>query len=164
MATTVEKSIQINADVDTVFNTITTEEFLKAKYEKLGARNFKLVEHSSDGGGARVKYEREAPAEAPAALKKFVGDWTGVKSDDTWTGSVGGERNCKMAMELEAPVKMSATTKLTPNGDSTTLAVSTSVSCGIPLVGKKLEAFAAQNVESEMQEDLDFTKQFVEKG
>lgn len=162
MATTVEYSVTINKDVDTVFNMIVSEDFLKTKLEALGARNVEILEASSDGGGANLKYNRQVPADAPSALKKFVKEWSDLKAVDTWTGSAGGDRSCNMEIDIDAPVDMSGTVKLTANGDSTTMTSSMTVKCGIPLVGKKLEQFAATNVEKETQDDLNYTKEKAE--
>lgn len=162
MATSLKLSIDINSDIDTVFEALCSEEFINKKLEELGARSIRVVSSGNDGDSAELVYTREEPAEAPSALKKFISEWNEATNRDRWSGVAGESYDCTYQVELKGPVKISGTHTLEVIGSGTRSTITMDISSGIPLVGKKLEKFVAGQSEEKLQKDLDFQKQYLE--
>lgn len=162
MAQTLEVTVDINKDVDTVFSTLCSEEYIKAKMESIGARDINIKQAGAEGTEATLIYAREEKAEAPSALKKFVKEWNHVESTDRWTGAAGGEYRCEYTVDMSGPVDIGGVHTLTPNGNGTTSTIVTTIKCGIPLVGKKLESFVAGLAEKSLADDVAFQKKYIE--
>ncbi len=162
MAQTLEVSIDIAKDVDTVFSTLTSADYIKAKMEAIGARNINVQQAGADGTSATLIYSREERAEAPSALKKFVKEWNAITSTDKWNGAAGGEYRCEYEVDMSGPVSIGGIHTLVPNGSGTTSKIVTTIKCGIPLVGKKLEEFVAGLAKVSLQEDVEFQKKHIE--
>ncbi len=162
MAKTLEVSVDINKDVDTVFNTLCSEEYIKAKMDSIGARETNVKQAGANGTEATLIYARKEKAEAPSALKKFVKEWNDVESTDQWTGAAGGEYTCHYKVDMSGPVDISGVHTLVPNGAGTTSTIKTTIKCGIPLVGKKLEEFVAGLAQASLDDDVAFQKKFIE--
>lgn len=162
MATNLEVSVDIAKDVDTVFNALCSADYIKAKMEHMGARNVDIRSSGANGTEATLVYARQEPAEVPSALKKFVKEWNDITSTDKWTGAAGGEYRCEYEVDMSGPVSIGGIHTLVPNGDGTTSKIVTTIKCGIPLVGKKLEEFVAGMARKSLDEDAAFQKSFIE--
>ncbi len=162
MAQTLEVSVNLDKDIDTVFNTLCSEEYIKAKMESIGARNVNIKQAGANGSEATLIYARQEKAEAPSALKKFVKEWNDVESTDRWTGAAGGEYTCNYKVDMSGPVDIGGVHTLVPNGSGTTSTIRTTIKCGIPLVGRKLEEFVAGLAKASLDDDVAFQKKFID--
>lgn len=151
------------ASVDKVFRSFGTEADVIAKHESLGARNVEFDYCYLKEASLDLKVHREVPAEAPAMLKKFMAEWNEVYQTENWTGTPGERYQGDFEVHLKGvPVKILGRCVLTQDGDHTVNQVSVKIDCGIPLVGKKLEAFVAESCEASMEKEYQFIKGLVE--
>lgn len=164
MATSLKVSIDIDRDVDSVFETLCDENYIKEKLESIGARNISVQQSGADGGSATLVYSREEPADVPSALKKFMAEWNSLTNTDRWSGQAGGPYNCKYEVDMSGPISVGGSHSLEDNGSGgTTSTITMDVSCSIPLVGRKLEQFVAGLAKNGLDNDVSFQKEFNER-
>lgn len=162
MATSLKVSVDINKDVDSVFETICNSDYISSKLETNGARNVNIQSSGANGTSANLVYSREEPADVPSALKKFISEWNKLTNRDNWTGTAGASYDGQYEVDMGGPIKVGGTHTLEANGDGTTSTIHMDISCSIPLVGKKLEKFVASMSEGALQADVDYQKQYCE--
>lgn len=149
--------------VESVYPFFTDPTQLKARYEKAGSRNVQILESVVRGGEHLVRTQREIPAEVPGVLKKFFGAWNRVVQTDHWRGSAGSERTCDFEIEVAgAPVQIHGSMRLRPEGQGCVNEVRMAVSCGIPLVGKKIVELTAASSRKGMAADYAYISRAIE--
>jgi hypothetical protein len=149
-------------DIDTVFRVFHDPEFIKAKYEGVGARNIELLECSESGGTYTIEVKREVPADVPGILKKFLGAWNKVKQTEEWQGKTGDVRTCQLGIDIMGvPVSVSGTMTLRLEGNGCVNDVRINVTCRIPLIGGKLAAFVANDTKKSMDAEYQFIKDYL---
>jgi hypothetical protein len=107
------------------------------------------VSIDQSGGGATIRTNRELPtADFPDFLKKFVGDTVHVVRVDTWgPAAADGARDGTITVEIKgAPVRLSGTITLRPDGAGTVEDVQGELKAGVPLVGGKIEKAVAPSI------------------
>ncbi|UZE96402.1 DUF2505 domain-containing protein [Alkalimarinus alittae] len=146
-------------DVDTLFKHFSDAEQVKIKHEALGARAINPVKFEATDSTLEVVLEREVPADVPRAMKKFLSDWNQVKQIESWTGTPGEGYRCDISIEIQGvPVSITGTLELKPEGTGCTNTVCLDISCGIPLVGKKLAELVASQSKTSMKEEYEYIK------
>lgn len=144
-------------DVETVFALFVDAEAMKAKQEATGARNVK-IRVSGEGDRREVFIEREVPADVPRVLKKFLGAWNKVVQKERWVKE-GESWRGEFSIDVSgAPLKISCTTLLRPEGEGSVAEIVVRINSGIPIVGRKLEAIAADSTRTSMVEEYRFLK------
>jgi hypothetical protein len=156
---------QYARDVDTVFGLFHNPDFMKVKYEGIGARNVGVLECAGSEGRYTVKVKREVPADVPSLLKTFLNPWNTIVQSETWEGKAGGPYRCKLAVEIAGvPVSMSGDMELRAQDDGCVNDVRLEVKCGIPLIGGKLADFVGGDAEKATQAEYEFIRAHLAKG
>lgn len=146
-------------DVDTVFGLFHDPDFMKVKYEGIGARNVEVLECAGSEGRYTVKVKREVPADVPSLLKKFLNPWNTIVQSETWEGKAGGPYRCKLAVEIAGvPVGMGGEMELRSQDGGCVNDVRLEVKCGIPLIGGKLADFVGGDAEKATQAEYEFIR------
>ncbi|MEM9056883.1 MAG: DUF2505 domain-containing protein, partial [Pseudomonadota bacterium] len=104
------------------------------------------------------------PANAPAALKSFIGEWSMLRQEESWQGDEGDEYYNEL--EISSPsVPVSITGVMTLSGDEESCVndIEISVKCSIPLVGGKLEKFVAGDVATNLDAEFDFITEYLDR-
>lgn len=154
---------QYARDVDTVFGLFHDPDFMKVKYEGIGARNIEVLECAGSGGRYTVKVKREVPADVPSLLKKFLNPWNTIVQSETWEGKPGGPYRCKLAIEIAGvPVSMNGDMELRTQDGGCVNDVHLEVKCGIPLIGSKLADFVGGDAERATQAEYEFIRAHLE--
>lgn len=152
---------QYAKDVDTVFGLFHDPDFMKAKYEGIGARNVEVLECA---GRHAVKVRREVPADVPSLLKKFLNPWNTVVQSESWDGKAGGPYRCTFEIDVGGvPVGMKGAMELRAEGGGCVNDVQLEVKCGIPLVGGKLADFVGGDAEKAIQAEYEFIRAHLAK-
>ena len=150
---------QYAKDVDTVFGLFHDPDFMKVKYEGIGARNVEVLECAGSEGRYTVKVKREVPADVPSLLKKFLNPWNTIVQSETWEGKAGGPYRCKLAVEIAGvPVGMGGEMELRSQDGGCVNDVRLEVKCGIPLIGGKLADFVGGDAEKATQAEYEFIR------
>ena len=125
--------------------------------EAVGARKIK-VEIEKGDKETTVEITRDMPAEVPMMLKKFVHPWNRMTQVEIWKGDKGGPYTCEVKVEfVGAPIAIEGTMSLKGNkSDGCTAKTNSKVSCGIPLVGRKLAKFVGEASEEALGEEFTY--------
>ena len=155
---------QYAKDVDTVFGLFHDPDFMKAKYEGIGARNVEVLECAGGDGRHAVKVRREVPADVPSLLKKFLNPWNTVVQSESRDGKAGGPYRCTFEIDVGGvPVGMKGAMELRAEGGGCVNDVQMEVKCGIPLVGGKLADFVGGDAEKAIQAEYQFIRAHLAK-
>jgi hypothetical protein len=107
------------------------------------------VSIDQSAGGATIRTSRELPTEDfPDFLRKFVGDTVHVVRVDSWgAAAADGSRDGTITVEIKgAPVRLSGTITLRPDGAETVEDVQGDLKAAVPLVGGKIEKAVAPSI------------------
>lgn len=151
-----------DASVEAVFTCFGTAEKIIAKTEELGARNIDIRKCELTDSTLEIDIQKQVPTDAPSMMKKFLSEWNDTHQTESWTGTPGEHYHGKFSIELHGvPVTISGTCDLKPYDGGAINEVAVNIECGIPLVGKKLEKFIAENIEKSMEQEYQAIKKVV---
>lgn len=151
----VTASIPYPADPEAVFAMLTDKAFLTQVCEATGAVRHE-VSVTRDGDGASVTTRRELPTDQiPDFVKRFVGQTLTVVRVDHWQPAApDGSRQGSIVVEIVgAPVRLSGTLTLRPDGTGTLEDVDGELKASVPLVGGKVEKAAEPAIRSGLRKE-----------
>lgn len=140
----VSAQITYPAPADAVFAMLTDREFLAEVCRATGALRH-TVDLDDTGGDVTVTTRRDLPTdEVPDFVKRFVGETLTVVRVDRWQAPASdGSRQGTLSVEISgAPVRMTGTLALRPQGASAVQDVDGDLKASVPLVGGKIEKAA----------------------
>lgn len=163
MATNVEAVHEYDHPVETVYEAFTDPAFYLAKFSGVGARNVEIVASGNEDGVFTVETRREVPLDVPGALKKLLGEWTTIIQGEEWIEGEEDEYLNELSIDSEGvPALLTGTMTLYPSGDGCVNEVVMTIDCKIPLVGKKLESFIADNTQEQLAAEYEFIQEYLE--
>ena len=141
----IERSMHNDITAEQVYEMSTTKEFQEQKCRDAGALSYDVTV-TEGPHGATVKTKRKLPTVGfPALLRKFVP--AGVTSTETvvWgPPEPSGARTADLSVDFHgAPASMKGTISVVPDGAASTVVVDAVFKAHVPLVGGKVEGFAA---------------------
>jgi hypothetical protein len=144
--------------VDVVFKFFSDKAAIETKQTKLGNRNVNVTCNATDSS-MDLTLKKETPLDAPAALKKFLGEWNEATVTEKWSGTPGKEYTGTLNVELKGvPVKINGTYHLKPEGKGSVLDMTMTVKCGIPLIGGKLADFVGKASQDQIKAEYEYNK------
>lgn len=144
----ISESWSYAADPERVWAMTTDQAFQDRKCEATGATSYESTV-TLQGGGATIVAHRQMPTSyLPDQLKPFAGTSLVVVETQTWgAAAADGSREGTVEVSIKgAPVALSGTATMQPNGSSTMLAINGELKASIPLVGGRIEKAAAPAV------------------
>lgn len=142
----IERSMHNDISAVEVYEMLITKQFQERKCRDAGALSWHVL--IEDGlHGALVKTKRKLPTVGfPSLLRKFVP--SGVTSTETivWgPGAADGSRVAELSVDFHgSPASMKGTIRVVPDGaGACTVVVDAVFKAHVPLVGGKVEGFAA---------------------
>jgi uncharacterized protein YndB with AHSA1/START domain len=126
------------------------------KFRRLGHRNIEVQEHAASEDHVRLVIARDVTVDLPGFARKVLSPTNHVVSTDEWSangdGTYGGDFE---AVTKGAPVRITGTTLISPEGDDRTrYDLTTQVTIKVPMIGRKLTAWAEDDVERQMEEQF----------
>lgn len=134
------------------------------KNRKLGARNVRVVELKRDELSAKLVIEREmmTSAEVPGILASFHREWNQVRQEEHWFRKDDSEWHCEFRVRIEnVPAKIHGIMKLKGSSEGCTNHVSLNVRCDVPLLGKKVASFLAEDSRVKIEQEYDALRQLL---
>ena len=145
----------------TVLKMFSDRAYFERKYQSLGYKNIEVLEHSVDAKKFRIKVRYSAPNSAPVPdfAKKFLGENNIVTQSDAWDLE---KKTGRLEAEIKGvPVKVSADMKLTDEGSGSANTLRWNLSCGIPLLGGKLEQLVGSDIQGKAKTDLATSRELL---
>jgi hypothetical protein len=142
----IERSMRNDISARAVYEMSSSKQFQEQKCRDAGALSYD-VSVTQGAGGAVIKTKRKLPTVGfPGLLRKFVP--SGVTSTETivWgPEAADGGRTADLSVDFHgAPASMKGTIRVVPDGpDAATVVVDAEFKAHVPLVGGKVEGFAA---------------------
>lgn len=146
-----------------LYRVLTGQDYLRARLDELGGPNATIRELTADDDHARLVFQHSVPAEKlPSIFRRvFSGDlridrtetWT-READDRYAGTV-------TAGMAGMPGRIEGTQRITADGQGAQLLGTGKVTVPIPLIGGKVEAAAAEQVNKLLAGESAFTEQWL---
>lgn len=145
--------------VDAVFTKLGDKASVERKYKDLGARNVKVEKCKLTKTSLEIVMSREVPANVPPLLKKFIAQWNVAHQEERWTGVAGKGYQGHFKISVKGvPVTIAGKMALASKDKGCVNDVTMTIESGIPLIGKKLAEFVAQNSVTELQKQYEVVK------
>lgn len=146
--------IRYDADPAAVFAMLSDPAFQKAKLQATQPLSYEVDVAVGDGGGALVTSSRTMPTDqVPDRVRSFVGPTMKITQVEEWgPPRADGSRQGTLRVEVSgAPVRLTGTLRLAPDGGGTLEVVEGDLKAGIPLIGGKIERAAEPAVMAAIQ-------------
>lgn len=134
--------IRYDAPPEAVFTMLRDEAFQARRCVATGALEHDVrVEEFADGGVVITAHRTMPTDQVPDFVRTFVGPTLVVSEIQDWraTGPAGG-REGTLVLEIKgAPVRMTGSLRLDPDGPGTAQTVDCDLKAAVPLVGGKIE-------------------------
>ncbi|MCR9089730.1 DUF2505 domain-containing protein [Algiphilus sp.] len=161
--TTRTQTLIFDTPKEAVLRMLTDASFYQRKYEALGLQDISVQPTTHDNAPfavlARFKAHTELPL--PSWAKRVLPDTIGVEQMDYW--SVDSARGGLQIHLQGTPVRISAAMGLSEEGDKVINTVQWRFDCPVPLVGKKLAEFVADDVCTKAERDHGFGRTQAER-
>jgi hypothetical protein len=152
--------------VTQVQTALSDPEYLRDRLRELGGADTEIVEHEKTGEGVRFAVRQGVPVdELPAMVRQLVGANLVVDRTESWRRA--DERHCTGEIAARvAGVPGSITGSMwlreMPGGGSE-LVVDGEVKVSLPLVGGKIEALAAEQLQGLLAAEAEFTSEWLSR-
>ena len=157
------ESFSYPADVESVFQLMGDEEFLKEKFSSLGQRDFTVTAHEESEGGRRLSTTRVVDTNIPSFAKRILGATNTLVQTEEWSApEAGGGRTGRWAVEISgSPVRMGGTMRLEPKGEHCVHQISVAVTASVPLIGGKIADFAGRQAVDMLRQETRFGAEWL---
>ena len=145
----------------TVIRMFSDKAYFERKYKDLGYTGIEVLEHVADAKRFRIKVRYTAPNTAPVPdfAKKFLGATNVVTQSDAWDLE---KKTGRLEAEIRGvPVKVSADMRLADEGGGSANTLKWNLSCGIPLIGGKLEQIVGSDIQSKSKTDVATSREIL---
>lgn len=145
MPSHIDEVQRYDADPTTVFAMLCDEQFIVYKCEQSASLEA-TAEVTDEGDSLRIHNRRVLPAKVPGFVKRFLGDTIPLDETQHWgPASESGSRSAEFTVNFDGqPLTFAGTIDLTPDGHGTAVRTKGALKCSVPLIGGKVENFAAQ--------------------
>jgi hypothetical protein len=129
----------------TVFAMLSDEQFIVYKCEQSASLDVTASVKNS-GGTITIHNRRVLPAKVPGFVKRFLGDTIPLDETQHWGDADDeGARTASFDVNFDGqPLHFSGTITLSADGDGTAVHTKGPLKCSVPLIGGKIENFAAE--------------------
>jgi len=142
----VSKSHTYGASVDAVVDMFGDPDAVTARYAGMGHRDIEIRSCERTDDGLTVVSSRVVDVDLPGFAKKVLSPTNTMVQTDTWTAGSDGTWSGRFAVEVAgAPVELSGSMALAPDGDGTRHDVTITMNVKVPLVGGKIADWAGKN-------------------
>ncbi|SEQ66968.1 Protein of unknown function [Solimonas aquatica] len=149
-----EERQSFDAAPEVVMRMFGDRRYFERKYAALGFTRIEVLEHESQGSRFRIKvrYDTSNDIELPDFARKFLPEVVTVVQQDSWNLD---SRKGQLQFELKTvPIKIGAQMELQAQGAGCVNLIRWDLSCGLPLIGGKLERLLLSDIQSKSKADL----------
>ena len=162
MATKINLEHKFGKSVAKVWAMYADRAFFEKKYKATGCTNIEVLDYktSDKGFSITVRYDAASDAPVPDFAKKFMSERVTVTQTDSWDAAT---KTGKIVTEIKGmPVKVTADMKLEAAGKGAVNKMLWTLSCGIPLLGGKLEGLLGEDVKIKSARDEQASQKLLE--
>ncbi len=156
-----EDKHSFNKPAATVVKMFSDRAYFERKYKELAFDDVEVLECEKSGNKFRIKcrYKVKNDAPLPDFAKKFMAEKNTVTQQDTWdTAAMTG----RLEIEIKGvPVKVAADMALKNEGAGSVNNLKWNLSCGIPLIGGKLESVVSEDIKAKSKKDIAATRKIL---
>ncbi|MGA2210602.1 MAG: DUF2505 domain-containing protein [Acidimicrobiales bacterium] len=117
-----------------------------SKYETIGHRDVEMLACAETDGVLHIESKRVVDVDLPGFAKRVLKPTNRMHQTDEWREGTGGTWDGTFDVEVQgAPIHISGTMRLTPDGDSTRHDVTIEVIANVPFIGGRLADWAGNN-------------------
>lgn len=152
------------AGLEQVLGTFFNRDRILEKNARMGSRNVRVSELVRDEGSAKLVIERQVTSstDVPGVLASFHKEWNEVRQEEHWFRKSEDEWHCEFRVRIEGvPAKIHGMMKLQGDGQSCTNHVNLRVRCDVPLLGKKIARFLADDSHAKIEREYQTTRQLL---
>lgn len=149
MATSLAATVPFAADPARTYAVVTDPAYVEAVAKATGGSDVEVTVTPTDDGGAVVVSARSLPADVPSFAKALVGETIRITETRTYGPAAddGSRAGTVEATFGAAPMRLTGTLRLDPEGSGSVIALDASVKASVPLIGGKIERFAVEQVQ-----------------
>jgi hypothetical protein len=125
------------------------------KFTRMGHREVTVVESSGDDDGFHLVVRRLVDVDLPGFAKRVLKPTNTVTTTDSWHRRPDG--TCEGTQQIDtqgAPVQISATTSLRPDGDGTRYEIAVDLEVKVPLIGGRLADWSTGMVRDQLADEF----------
>ena len=151
------KSIRtLNKPILSVLKFYTERETVIQKLLDLGDKNVDVLV-DINGTNKKVIIKRIVPADVPKALKKFMQPSNRVNQTELWKFIEPNTYKCNLEIDIVGvPVDIRGSILIIGDEQQCTVQSLTEVSSGVPILGKLIAKFIADETEKTIEEEIDY--------
>ena len=140
-----------DAGLDRVLGAFFDEAHIQEKNQRLGSRNVNIPELTRDDLSAKV-----------GILASFHKEWNRVRQEEHWFRKDDGEWHCEFRVKIEGvPAKIKGNMRLQGTDQACINYVTLNVWCEVPLLGKKIARFLADDSHTKIEKEYRITRQLL---
>lgn len=140
------------------------KDYILEKNALMGARNVRVAELEKDEVSAKLVIERQmtTSVKVPGILSSFHREWNQVRQEEHWFRKSDSEWHCEFRVHIEGvPAKIKGMMKLEGSEEACTNHVTLNVRCDVPLMGKKIAAFLADDSRTKIDREYKSIQQLL---
>jgi len=140
---------------DVVIRLFSDKDYFLEKYRLTGARHITLLDHSCDNSRSRITVQRDVSLEIPLPrfARKFIDDTITLTQTDTW--DLKSKTGTLDIIMKGTPARVTCDMRLIDQGEQTTLDLNFNINVNVPVVGQKIAALMARDLDRKFQRDDD---------
>ena len=146
---------------DAVIRMFSDRAYFERKYKELGFTAIQVLEHEKSDSKFRIKvcYTAKNTVAIPEFAKKFIPATAVITQQDTWDIA---RKTGRLEVEIKGtPVKVSCDMTLKDEGKGSANHLKWTVTCGIPLIGGKIEKLTYDDIMSKADNDVATTQRIL---
>jgi hypothetical protein len=147
-------------DTETVFAHLCDGDAIRDRNESAGDDAVDVQENQADGDGWVIRTRRAVTVDLPGFAAKVLKPTNTMLQVDRWSGpDAEGARAGTFAIEIDgAPVEVSGTIRLEPDGDGCRQTVAGELKVKVPLIGGKIAKWAQGDSQERLDQEFAHTE------
>ena len=148
------------ADVETVFDHFCDPDAIRARYENAGDSDVEVIDNGPDGDEWVIRSSRKVTVDLPGFARKVLQPTNTMTQTDRWSApDDGGGRDGTFEIDVAgAPIEVSGTMRLAPEGDGRTRqTVRGDLSVKVPLIGGRIAKWAQGDSQERLDQEMAHT-------
>ncbi len=139
-----------------------SETYLLEKYAWLGEEEVEILNCGEKGGIFCVEVRRIVPIEVPRFAGRFLSPKSHVHEKDEWEIFEPHLLKGIWTVQVKgAPFQLEGTMDVKPSGEGCVQMVTGTVSSAVPLIGRRLERFIAEDARKKIEREGEFNRAWL---